>query len=77
MVEPSQARKRRQSLTGIPDRFRPPVRLILTPSQMRRDGEEKGWNSPKSQSCDASRLSELLSPARRCSSSMSVAGPNG
>jgi multidrug efflux pump subunit AcrB len=32
---------------------------------MRRNGEEKGWNSPKSQSSDASRLSELSSPARR------------
>jgi hypothetical protein len=29
MVEPSQARARRQSLTGIPDRFRPPLRCIL------------------------------------------------
>ena len=47
MVEPSQARKRRQSLTGIPDRFRPPVRCILTHSQMRRNGEREGLELTK------------------------------
>jgi hypothetical protein len=35
MVETSKTRKRNQSLTGIPDRFRPPLRSILVQSVVR------------------------------------------